>query len=97
MENLETVFGAKKSVVFRVPVIGGYTDDEENQNEIIKLIGEYSPLKVELIKEHNLGRSKYESLGRTPPDLNTVTDGFLERYKQMVERETGITAEVCKV
>ncbi len=97
LANVQTLFEEGKSVVFRVPVIGGYTDDDENIGRIIELIRQYPPLKVELIKEHNLGQSKYISLGKTPPDLHTVTDAFMDCMKNEVEMDTGTAAEVCRV
>lgn len=97
MSNVKTVFAAKKPVVFRVPVIGGYTDDAENRDAIIGLLKKFAPLKVELIKEHNLGQSKYESLGRTPLALNTVSDRFMDRYLSEIKSNVSVNAEVCKV
>ena len=48
---------SQKSITVRIPVIGGYTDDEENINDIISELKKYenSIIKVELIKGHNLG------------------------------------------
>ena len=96
-DNMRTVFGAKKPVAFRVPVIGGYTDDQRNCSAVIDLVKRYRPIKVELIKEHNLGQSKYISLGKTPLSLGTVTDEFMERYRTSVESAAGVPAEVCRV
>lgn len=97
LANVETLFAAKKPVVFRVPVIGGFTNGEENRRAAIELIKRYPPLKVELIKEHNLGQGKYLSLGRTPLELNTVSDGLMGSFKLAIEEETKVAAEICKV
>lgn len=97
LANVNALFEAKKPVVFRVPVIGGYTDTEENIEAVTSLIRQYPPLKVELIKEHNLGKNKYISLGKTPLDLNTVTDELMERLKSGIEEDSGVPTEVCKV
>lgn len=97
LDNVKTLFAARKPVVFRVPVIGGYTDSEENMRAIAELIRQYPPLKVELIKEHNLGQSKYVSLGKEPLDLHTVTDEAMERFKCEIGKKTGVPAEICKV
>lgn len=97
LTNVRTLFAAGKPVVFRVPVIGGYTDSAENCKAVINLIKRYSPLKVELIKEHNLGQSKYISLGKTPLDLHTVTDAFMEKYKDEIVKSTSVLTEVCKI
>lgn len=97
LTNLDRVFSAKKPVIFRVPVIGGYTDDKDNIANVVKLINRYLPLKVELLKEHNLGESKYESLGKTPLKLDRVSDADMERYRQLVNEKTGVLTEICKV
>ena len=97
LDEIRTLFAAGKPVVFRVPVIGGYTDSAENCEAVIDLIKRYSPLKVELIKEHNLGQSKYISLGKTPLDLHSVTDAFMEEYKDEIVKSTGVLTEVCKI
>ncbi|WP_254555015.1 hypothetical protein, partial [Salmonella enterica] len=55
-------------MVLRVPVIGGYTDGIENRDLVSNLISSYimkpsiNILKIELIKEHNLGINKYQAL-----------------------------------
>ncbi len=97
LENVRTLFAAGKLAVLRVPVIGGFTDSEANRQAAVDLIKKYPPMKVELIKEHNLGQSKYISLGRTPLDLHTVTDESLERYKEAIVMNTGVPAEVCRI
>lgn len=95
--NLEKLFQERKTVVFRVPVIGGYTDENKNIMEIIKLLKKFRPVRIELIKEHNLGRSKYISLNRKPLDLNKTTNEDMEKIKKMISCETGIHVEICIV
>ncbi len=100
--NLEALFswrdqnGRRKPVVFRVPVIGGFTDMDRNRKEIAALITRYMPIKVEIIKEHNLSISKYESLGLTAPDYKGVSDALMEAYKAELEK-TGVPVEICRI
>ena len=63
--NLAILAKSKRFNV-RIPVICGYTDDENNIKCIIDVIKEYiaSIKKVELIKGHNLGDNKYVTLGK---------------------------------
>lgn len=96
LSNLEFLFSVSASVVFRIPVIGGYTDTEENREMVIDLIKEYRPIKAEIIKGHNLGNSKYESLGMDVPAYCEVSDDFLTGYHRMIER-LGVKAEVCRI
>ena len=103
LSNLDTLFawrdkqGKNKPVIIRIPVIGSYTDTPDNRNAVKMLLAKFknSILKIELVKEHNLGESKYRSLGMQP-DYHGVEDGLIELYK--VELETlGILTEICGV
>ena len=110
-ENLKRVLNSGKPVVLRLPVIGGYTDGEENRRDVIELIKSYAScpnlLKVEILKEHNLGTNKYQSLihgGNAIhiPEYRGVDDSLMETYKgEIVEglREAGsaIPVEICKI
>lgn len=95
--NLDMLFCAGKTVIFRIPVIGGYTDRHENMDAILGLLGMYSPTRVELLKEHNLGTSKYISLGVDPPVLNGVLEDTLLEIKSKIENNYFIKTEICRV
>lgn len=86
----------RKPVVVRVPVIGGYTDNEENIEKVTALICEMKPLKVELLKEHNLGLSKYHSLNLNPPEYKGVSDELIRDYKAKIDK-VGVVAEICSI
>lgn len=94
--NLNKLFESKAPVVFRIPVIGGWTDDQENKKRVLKLLAEYHPLKVELIKEHNLGISKYQSLGMEIPDYKGASDELMREYADSITG-LGIDTEICKI
>jgi len=110
-ENLKTLLNSGKPVVFRLPVIGGYTDGEENRAAVVKLIKKNAAyknfLKIELLKEHNLGTNKYQSLldGGNKiimPEYRGVSDELMEQYKAEIEeglQEIGssIPVEICKI
>lgn len=96
LNNLDILFGAGCPVIFRIPVIGSYTDDVLNQTEILHLLENYRPLKVELIKEHNLGNSKYKTLGREVPKYTGVDEVTMTNYLKQIERY-GLPAEICKI
>lgn len=106
LENLNTLLSWRdsedrgKPVVIRIPVIGSYTDDPSNRllvHDLIKSSVEAGGniLKIELIKEHNLGESKYKSLGM-PLDYHGVEDSLMEQYKGELS-DLGILTEVCKI
>ena len=103
LQNLDKLFnwtnkqGNHKPVVIRVPVIGSYTDILENRKAVKELLAQYRDriLKIELIKEHNLGESKYKSLGMQQ-DYHGVDDNSMETYKDELS-DLGILTEVCKI
>lgn len=96
MSNLRYLAGSGKPIVFRVPVIGGYTDGKENRKKVADIISLYvndetaNILKVELIKEHGLGISKYQSLAACNkeydvPEYKGVTEAVMAEYKDEIE------------
>ena len=110
--NLVTLLNSGKPVVFRLPVIGGYTDSEENRKAVVELIESkaksYSNLlKIEILKEHNLGTNKYQSLidGGNEimlPEYNGVSDELMVQYKIEIEEGlriigSSIPVEICKI
>lgn len=103
LANLRTLFswkdakGKGKPVVVRIPVIGSYTDDLVNRRLVKELLFQYRNhiLKIELIKEHNLGESKYKSLNMVH-EYHGVEDKLMETYKGELE-ELGILTEICKM
>lgn len=110
--NLVTLLNSGKPVVFRLPVIGGYTDSEENRKAVVELIESkaksYSNLlKIEILKEHNLGTNKYQSLidGGNEimlPEYNGVSDELMGQYRTEIEEGlrivgSSIPVEICKI
>lgn len=107
LENLKyllcwrDVGGKRKPVVARIPVIGGYTDGKENRARVVELLAKHQaqgngPLKIELIKEHNLGMEKYRSLGYETPKYQGVTDALIETFKSELAK-LGIPIQICRL
>lgn len=97
--NLAILAKSKKFNV-RIPVIYGYTDDEDNIRSIIDVIREYSSSikKVGLIKGHNLGDNKYISLGKDVPKKAEVSDLFLEEYrKKIIDSVECVLVDICRI
>ena len=92
--------GNHKPVIIRIPVIGSYTDTSENRKLVHNLLQKSlkqggNIIKIELIKEHNLGKSKYCSLGLSN-DYHGVSDDLMETYKTELA-DLGIITEICKI
>ena len=95
LSNLDVLMNSDVPVIIRVPVIGGHTDDEKNRQDVKKLLRRYKPLKIELIKEHNLGESKYKSLGLEMSYIG-VEDSLMDQYKKELV-EIGVPVEICRI
>lgn len=95
--NIDRLMKSAVPVVIRVPVIGGMTDDENNRRKVKELIEKYKNhiLKVELIKEHNLGESKYRSLNM---DIRYtgVDESLMKKYKAEID-QIGLPVEICSI
>ena len=105
-DNLQRLYFSRKPIVFRIPVIGGYTDDETNQRAVVDLIRSIpntaNVIKIELIKEHSLGLEKWKSLSRCDsevivPDYLGVGDAIVDGYASKLRVETNISVEICKI
>lgn len=97
LSNLDLLMKSDKNVIIRVPVIGTYTDEPRNRQAIKELLNKYKDriLKIELIKEHNLGESKYRSLG-WKVHYNGVKDELMDQYKEELA-SLGLPIEICKI
>lgn len=97
LKNLDILMQSDRPVVVRIPVIGNYTDGMENRTAVKQLMCKYAGkiLKIELIKEHNLGESKYKSLN-TQMDYHGVEDSVIKLYKAELSN-LGIQVEICKI
>lgn len=95
--NLNILMKSKKPIIVRVPVIGGYTDDEWNRKAIFTLIEKYKSkiLKIELIKEHNLGAKKYLSLGKYY-SYKGIQKKDLDLYLNELAK-IGLPIEICSI
>ena len=65
LENLERLAAAGASIVVRVPVVPGLTDDEGDVRAIARLVAKGRLAeRIELLPYHRLGEEKYARLGR---------------------------------
>ena len=62
LKNVQKLFKNNKKVIFRIPLVPDYTYTKSNINEIINLLKQYKPEKVELFQIHNLSEEKYKSM-----------------------------------
>ena len=92
-----------------MPVIGGFTDCEKNRAKALELITDTvhkykNVLKIEILKEHNLGMNKYQSLldGGNEiriPEYKGVSDELVNQYRKEILHavDGALPVEICKI
>ena len=101
-KNLDIIAqNGKKPIIIRIPIIGGFTDKENNIEKIQSMLKKYigmglNVLKVELLKEHHLGLSKYKSLGYPLPEYGGVSEERMLEVKNSLQI-IGIPIEICTI
>ena len=96
--NFESLMRDKTNpVIVRIPVIGQYTDDSGNMDLVYELLNQNRNriLKIELLKEHNLARKKYEEFN-LPYEYHGVSDDLMEGYKNKLE-SLNIPVDILKI
>lgn len=63
-ENLRRILALGARVVARMPIIPGFTDSHENVEGNIRLLLELGIGRADVLPFHQLGESKYDSVGR---------------------------------
>jgi pyruvate formate lyase activating enzyme len=65
LENLRRLARLNTSIIVRVPIIPGITDDEDNLSQIVEFVSQLSAVRsVDLLPFHNIAAEKYRRLGQ---------------------------------
>lgn len=70
----------------RVPIVEGYTDDDENLSAMINMLKDMGGLKrIDLLPFHQLGRNKWKEMGLdySLEDLSAPSDERIEQIRKM--------------
>ena len=85
----EALTDSQIHLVIRIPIVPGYTDSRDNIKGIATFVKEYmkSAKEVELLKYHNFGLGKYETLGKNYAlaDVTSPTEERMAEIKSWVE------------
>lgn len=84
-KNLQLIKNSGKPFIFRIPLVKDYTYTNDNLNDIKTLLRQCSPNKIELFSVHNLGKTKYKSLGLGYKDFEIVSKNEMEEIKLFLE------------
>jgi len=85
MQNLKTLFEAKKPIIFRMPLVNNYTYTQENINMLLLLLKEFKPKLIEIFQVHNLANSKYKKLGLVSKEFFSPTSAEIIKLKNQIE------------
>ena len=85
LENAKRLSG-KSKILFRIPVIGGFNDEETEMQKIADFLKDISYEKVELLPYHALGEHKYRALGVNVEVFSVPSPERMKRFRTMFER-----------
>jgi pyruvate formate lyase activating enzyme len=92
LNSMKAVFNMG-NVVCRIPLVDGYTTDDDNIHNIVSLLKQYGISKAELFSVHNLGKSKYLDLGMEYKDFEHVPQSKMIQIQSLLVKE-GISAKI---
>ena len=85
LENAKRL-SEKSKILFRIPVIGGFNDEETEMQKIADFLKDISHEKVELLPYHALGEHKYRALGKKAESFSVPSPERMNAFRAMFER-----------
>jgi pyruvate formate lyase activating enzyme len=86
--NFEMIAAAKVDILVRIPMIPGFTDNEDNIKDIAKYVYQVrADIKIELLNFNPLARDKYRLMNRDYKMNNacaTFSDGAMDRFNSII-------------
>ena len=73
----------KGKIIVRIPVVGGYNDDEREMQTIADFLKTLAIQKVELLPYHTLGEHKYEALGIKHTAFTVPTEQKMKEFEKL--------------
>jgi pyruvate formate lyase activating enzyme len=87
--NLKALVENNRKVIPRIPLIPGYTMDEENIEEVIKFVKELGLKEIHILPFHQYGSKKYEYIDKEYKlkDIKPPSDYDVEAIKSKMQNE----------
>jgi pyruvate formate lyase activating enzyme len=88
LDNARRLAGSfKGKLVFRMPVIPGFNDDEENINQLSGFLKSIKKTEINILPLHHLGKEKYNLVGKVyyTDDLRIPTNEELLKIQSIFE------------
>lgn len=86
LSNVEKLLNNNVDIIFRMPVVKGYTYTNNNINKLLEFIKKYKIKKLELFKIHALGEYKYRLLNKKITKFEELSDEEIIDLKNKVEK-----------
>jgi pyruvate formate lyase activating enzyme len=90
IDNFDKLMKKDVKVIPRVPLIPGYTMNQENIEKMIEILKKYPKIdEVHLLPFHQFGSSKYKGIGKeyTMEGVSPPEDDVVEDIKKVFEKE----------
>ena len=86
-ENARLVVSRESSIIFRIPLIPGHNDSDDNIRACAEFAIQLGISEVDLLPYHRYGSSKYQMLGRKYKlaKMSSVVPEQVERPRQVIE------------
>lgn len=83
LENLDHLLERGAKVTVRVPVIGGFNDDENEIYRIFQFLKDKNVEKVEVLRYHNMGAHKCEGAGVSFCEFSCPDDEEIKKIEKI--------------
>jgi len=95
MEILKRLYTGE--VRYRFPIVPNITDTNKNIDALLQFIKKYNIANIEIFSVHNLGKNKYQALGRSYREFSIATTNDLLRVKNVIETSTKCNVSIMTV
>ena len=85
LDNLTRLSGErdKADILVRIPIIGGFNDDEAELSKIAAFLKRIQCEKVELLPYHAMGEHKYDALNREHERYSVPDKAAMDRFRNL--------------
>ena len=88
LENLKKLLESEADVWVRIPVIANVNDTEDEMKRIKAFFDKNcNPEKVELLPYHEMGKHKYEAIGKTAGNFDVPHEEIIKKLKSVLCKE----------
>jgi pyruvate formate lyase activating enzyme len=92
--NIDFLLRNNTNIKFRIPLVKEYTYEDENIQLIYDLLVKNNVKEIDVFNVHELGKSKYTSLGKTINHFDVLSDNEINILKK---KFAGIRVNVLKI